>query len=63
MAADSTVNIDVVLHKEQAQQASKELDQTLKDTGKDAGDKAKESIEKHPDIGKDKNYVVEIKKK
>lgn len=45
MAADSTVNIDVVLHKEQAQQASKELDQTLKDTGKDAGDKAKESIE------------------
>ena len=45
MAADSTVNIDVVLHKEQAQQASKELDQTLKDTGKDAGNKAKESIE------------------
>ena len=24
---------------------------------------ARESIEKHPDIGKDKNYVVEIKKK
>lgn len=45
MAADSTVNIDVVLHKEQAQQASKELDQALKDTGKGAGDKAKESIE------------------
>ncbi|MCC4367552.1 tape measure protein [Limosilactobacillus reuteri] len=45
MAADSTVNIDVILHKEQAQQASKELDQTLKDTGKDAGNKAKESIE------------------
>lgn len=45
MAADSTVNIDVILHKEQAQQASKELDQILKDTGKDAGNKAKESIE------------------
>ena len=45
MAADSTVNIDVVLHKEQAQQASKELDQALKDTGKGAGDKAEKSIE------------------
>lgn len=45
MAADSTVNIDVILHKEQAQQSAKELDQALKDTGKDAGDKAKESIE------------------
>ena len=45
MAADSTVNIDVILHKDQAQQSAKELDQALKDTGKDAGDKAKESIE------------------
>ena len=45
MAADSTVNIDVVLHKDQAQQSAKELDQALKDTGKDAGNKAKESIE------------------
>lgn len=45
MAADSTVNIDVVLHKEQAQQASKELDQALKDTGKGAGDEAEKSIE------------------
>lgn len=45
MAADSTVNIDVVLHKEQAQQASKELDQALKDTGEGAGDKAEKSIE------------------
>ena len=45
MAADSTVNIDVILHKDQAQQSVKELDQALKDTGKDAGDKAKESIE------------------
>ena len=26
-------------------------------------EEAKESIEKHPDIGKDKNYIVEIKKK
>lgn len=45
MAADSTVNIDVILHKDQAQQSAKELDQALKDTGKDAGNKAKESIE------------------
>ncbi|MCH5385317.1 hypothetical protein DKZ23_03790 [Limosilactobacillus reuteri] len=45
MAADSTVNIDVILHKDQAQQSAKELDQTLNDTGKDAGNKAKESIE------------------
>lgn len=45
MAADSTVNIDVILHKDQAQQASKELDQALKDTGKGAGDKAEKSIE------------------
>lgn len=45
MAADGTVNIDVVLHKDQAQQASKELDQVLKDTGKSAGDKAEKNIE------------------
>lgn len=45
MAADSTVNIDVILHKDQAQQSAKELDQALKDTGKDAGDKAEKNIE------------------
>lgn len=45
MAADSTVNIDVILHKDQAQQAAKELDQALKDTGKDAGNKAEKNIE------------------
>lgn len=45
MAADSTVNIDVILHKDQAQQSAKELDQALKDTGKDAGNKAEKNIE------------------
>ena len=45
MAADSTVNIDVILHKDQAQQSVKELDQALKDTGKDAGNKAEKNIE------------------
>ncbi|MGX5165521.1 tape measure protein [Limosilactobacillus reuteri] len=45
MAADSTVNIDVILHKDQAQQSAKELDQALKETGKDAGDKAEKNIE------------------
>ena len=54
MAADSTVNIDVILHKEQAQQASKELDQTLKDTGKDAGKEAEKSINENLNKSVDK---------
>ena len=54
MAADSTVNIDVVLHKEQAQQASKELDQALKDTGKGAGDEAEKSINENLNKSVDK---------
>ena len=54
MAADSTVNIDVVLHKEQAQQASKELDQALKDTGKDAGKEAEKSINENLNKSVDK---------
>ena len=49
MAADSTVNIDVVLHKEQVQQASKEIDQNLKEIGQGAGDKAEKSIKNNMD--------------
>lgn len=64
MAADSTVNIDVILHKDQAQQASKELDQTLKDTGKDAGNKAEKSIESNinKSTEKAKEMVTNIKR-
>ncbi|QIZ05232.1 tape measure protein [Limosilactobacillus reuteri] len=49
MAADSTVNIDVILHKEQAQETAKEIDQALKNIGEGAGDKAEQSIKDSTD--------------
>ena len=49
MAADSTVNIDVILHKEQAQETAKEIDQALKSIGEGAGDKAEQSIKDSTD--------------
>lgn len=44
MAADGTVNIDVILNNQQALAKQKELDDALKNTGKGTGDKALESI-------------------
>ena len=61
MAADSTVNIDVILHKDQAQQSVKELDQALKDTGKDAGNKAEKSI--NESLNKSVDKTKEARKK
>lgn len=49
MAADSTVNIDIILHKEQAQETAKEIDQALKNIGEGAGDKAEQSIKDSTD--------------
>lgn len=47
MAADGTVNIDVVLNSEQVQQKAKDIDNTLTNMGEKAGEKAKESVEKN----------------
>ncbi|WP_323074855.1 aggregation-promoting factor C-terminal-like domain-containing protein [Limosilactobacillus reuteri] len=47
MAADGTVNIDVILNGEQVQQKSKDIDTTLKKLGEGAGDKAEKSIEEN----------------
>lgn len=44
MAADGTVNIDVVLHSEQAKQKTNEIDNLLNNAGKDAGNKAEENL-------------------
>ena len=45
MAADGTVNIDVILNAQQPTTKAKELNDTLNDVGKNAGDKAEKSIE------------------
>lgn len=45
MAADGTVNIDVILNGEQVQQKARDIDTTLKSLGEDAGNKAEKSIE------------------
>ena len=44
MAADGTVNIDVVLHSEKAKQKTNEIDNLLNNAGKDAGNKAEENL-------------------
>ena len=44
MAADGTVNIDVVLHSEQVKQKANEIDDLLNNAGKDAGSKAEENL-------------------
>lgn len=44
MAADGTVNIDVILDAQQPTQTAKELDETLNNVGKNTGDKAEENL-------------------
>ena len=44
MAADGTVNIDVILNAQQPNQTAKELDETLNNVGKNTGDKAEENL-------------------
>ena len=44
MAADGTVNIDVILNAQQPTQTAKELDETLNNVGKNTGDKAEENL-------------------
>lgn len=44
MAADGTVNIDVILNAQQPAQTAKELDETLNNVGKNTGDKAEENL-------------------
>lgn len=44
MAADGTVNIDVILNAQQPTEKAKELNDTLNDVGKNAGDKAEENL-------------------
>lgn len=54
MAADGTVNIDVILNGEQVQQKSKDIDTTLKSLGEGAGDKAEKSIDENLNKSVDK---------
>lgn len=54
MAADGTVNIDVILNGEQVQQKSKDIDATLKSLGEGAGDKAEKSIDENLNKSVDK---------
>lgn len=54
MAADSTVNIDVILNGDQAQSKAKEIDDILSGIGKDAGDKASDSITQNMNESKSK---------
>lgn len=68
MAADSTVNIDVILNGDQAQSKAKEIDDILSGIGKDAGDKASDSITQNMDESKSKveessNEIVNSLKK
>ena len=44
MAADGTVNIDVILNAQQPTQKAKELDEALNSVGKDTGNKAEENL-------------------
>lgn len=44
MAADGTVNIDVILNAQQPTAKAKELNDTLNDIGKNTGDKAEENL-------------------
>lgn len=68
MAADSTVNIDVILNGDQAQSKAKEIDDILSGIGKDAGDKASDSITQNMNESKSKveessNEIVNSLKK
>lgn len=66
--ADSTVNIDVILNGDQAQSKAKEIDDILSGIGKDAGDKASDSITQNMNESKSKveessNEIVNSLKK
>ena len=66
--ADSTVNIDVILNGDQAQSKAKEIDDLPSGIGKDAGDKASDSITQNMNESKSKvkessNEIVNSLKK